>query len=100
MRHQGLGEADILANNAVGDYSPKPLELLVARDYLEELSVSLFGSTPGVNSFVPYAFQRRGKIINLSSIITEVPVSGQNKYIMAKSALVGYTRNLAVKVAR
>jgi 3-oxoacyl-[acyl-carrier protein] reductase len=44
--------------------------------------------------------KRRGKIINLGSIITEVPVSGQNKYITAKSALVGYTRSLAVEVAR
>jgi len=99
--HQGLGEVDILVNSAVGDYSPKPLESLVARDYLEELGVSLFGLHTCCKLALSHMrSKRRGKIINLSSIITEVPVSGQNKYITAKSALVGYTRSLAVEVAR
>jgi 3-oxoacyl-[acyl-carrier protein] reductase len=97
----GLGEVDILVNNAVGDYSPKPLESLVARDYLEELSVSLFGLHACCKLALPYMrSKRRGKIINLGSIVAEVPVSGQNKYITAKSAVVGYTRSLAVEVAR
>ena len=96
-----LGEVDILVNNAVGDYLPKPLEELVARDYLEELSVSLFGLHACCKLALPYMrSRRRGKIINLGSIVTDVPVSGQNKYITAKSAVVGYTRSLAVEVAR
>jgi 3-oxoacyl-[acyl-carrier protein] reductase len=98
---RGLGQVDILVNNAVGNYSPKPLESLTARDYLEELSISLFGLHTCCKLALPYMrSKRRGKIINLGSIATEVPVSGQNKYITAKSAVVGYTRSLAVEVAR
>jgi 3-oxoacyl-[acyl-carrier protein] reductase len=96
-----LGEVDILVNNAVGDYLPKPVESLVASDYLTELSISLFGLHACCKLALPYMrSRRRGKIINLGSIITEVPVSGQSKYITAKSAMVGYTRSLAVELAR
>ena len=43
--------------------------------------------------------QRWGKIVNMGTIATELPVASQNKYITAKSAIVGYTRSLATEVA-
>jgi 3-oxoacyl-[acyl-carrier protein] reductase len=96
----GFGPVDILVNNAVGDFSPKPVEELRTSDYLAELNVSLFGMHACCRLALPHMRRRRwGKIINMGTIATELPVVSQNKYITAKSAVVGYTRSLAAEVA-
>jgi NAD(P)-dependent dehydrogenase (short-subunit alcohol dehydrogenase family) len=41
-----------------------------------------------------------GKIVNLSSVAVDNPVSGQSRYITAKSAVLGYTKSLAVELAK
>jgi len=41
-----------------------------------------------------------GKIINLTTIATDIPPKSQVKYVIAKSALVGLTRSLAVELAQ
>ena len=43
--------------------------------------------------------KKAGKIINLSTIMVDNPVSSQNKYITVKSAVVGYTKSLAKELA-
>jgi 3-oxoacyl-[acyl-carrier protein] reductase len=40
-----------------------------------------------------------GKIVNVSTLATEVPPPGQLKYVLAKSALDGLTRALAAEYA-
>jgi 3-oxoacyl-[acyl-carrier protein] reductase len=95
-----LGAVDILVNNAVGDFLPKPIEELRVADYLGELNISLFGMHECCLRALPHMRRQRwGKIINLGTIATEVPVASQSKYITAKSAIVGYTRSLAVETA-
>jgi 3-oxoacyl-[acyl-carrier protein] reductase len=94
------GPVDILVNNAVADFLPKPIEELSSLDYLRELNVSLFGMHECCLHALPHMRRQRwGKIINLGTIATEVPVASQSKYITAKSAVVGYTRSLAVETA-
>ena len=44
--------------------------------------------------------QGGGKIVNVSSVTVDNPVTGQNKYITAKSAVVGYTRSLAKELVK
>jgi 3-oxoacyl-[acyl-carrier protein] reductase len=97
---QALGHIDILVNNAVGDFSPKPVQDLRTDDYLAELNVSLFGMHACCSHALPHMRRQRwGKIINMGTIATELPVGSQSKYITAKSAVVGYTRSLAVETA-
>ncbi|MFT4174135.1 MAG: SDR family oxidoreductase [Rhodocyclaceae bacterium] len=112
LRHEGAvhalfariarewGTVDILVNNAVGDFSPIPVEQLSARDLRDELDLTLVGAhtccqcaLPGMKS------QRRGKIVNMGSIATATPVASQARYAAAKSALVGYTRSLALELS-
>jgi 3-oxoacyl-[acyl-carrier protein] reductase len=95
-----FGGLDVLVNNAVKDVEPKQLLDLHWADFQEELEVSLKGLHHCCRAAIPI-FQRRkrGKIINLSTSITDSPVSGQAKYIAIKSAVVGYTRSLARELA-
>jgi NAD(P)-dependent dehydrogenase (short-subunit alcohol dehydrogenase family)/acyl dehydratase len=97
---QIFGPVDILVNNAVGDFSAKPVHDLRTADYLAELNVSLFGMHACCTRALPHMRRQRwGKIINMGTIATELPVGSQSKYITAKSAVVGYTRSLAVETA-
>ena len=43
--------------------------------------------------------QRRGRIVNISSIVAEVGNPGQANYIAAKSAVIGFTKAVAKEVA-
>ena len=96
-----LGGIDVLINNAVMDFRPEPVTSLDWRDYLAELEVSLQGLHSCCTAVVPHLKARGGgRIINVSSIAVDLPVRGQSKYITAKSAVVGYTRSLALELAR
>ncbi len=95
------GGLDVLVNNAVMDFRPRPWAELGWADYLGELDVSLKGLHACCGEAVA-RFRKRGggKIINVSSIATSQPVRGQSRYITAKSAVEGYTRSLAVELLK
>jgi 3-oxoacyl-[acyl-carrier protein] reductase len=93
---ENFGGLDVLVNNAVNDVTPRKLMDLHWSDFQEELEVSLKGLHHCCQAAIPlFRTKVRGKIINLSTIYTDAPVSGQAKYIAAKSAVEGYTRSLA-----
>ncbi|MDX6749817.1 SDR family oxidoreductase [Geminicoccaceae bacterium 1502E] len=96
-----FGGVDVLVNNAVMDFRPKPVSELRWPDYLGELEVSLKGLHACCDAAVS-RFKSRGggKIINVSSIAVDQPVRGQSKYITAKSAVVGYSKSLAVELLK
>ena len=94
------GQVDILVNNAVGQFSPKSFEATTPQEMQAELDVSLLGlhaccqqAADGMRK------RRRGKIVNVGTIATQLPTSGQLPYIAAKSAVEGYTRALAAELA-
>lgn len=94
------GEVDVLVNCSVFDFNPEEVSDLSWRDFLAELEVTLHGTHTLCKQVLPVMKEKRaGKIIHLSSVVTDVPVSGQNRYITAKSALEGYTKSLAVELA-
>ncbi len=95
------GGIDVLVNNAVMDFRPEPVTSLGWADYLGELEVSLQGLHNCCRAVIPHMKPRGGgRIVNVSSIAVDLPVRGQSKYITAKSAVVGYTRSLALELAR
>lgn len=95
-----LGPVSILVNNAVVDATPRPVERIGTRDFLDELNVSLIGMHECCQRVLPHMKRQRwGKIINLGTIATEFPLPYQTKYIAVKSAVVGYTRSLAFETA-
>lgn len=96
-----MGGLDVLVNNAVLDFRPRPVAELRWADYVAELEVSLKGLHACCNAAVPRMRQRGGgKIVNVSSVAVGHPVRGQSRYITAKSAVEGYTRSLAVELLK
>jgi 3-oxoacyl-[acyl-carrier protein] reductase len=94
-----FGTVDVLVNNAVQEFTPRALSDLRWEDYLAELEVSLKGLHACCREVIPILKEkRRGKIVNLSTVAVDNPVSGQSRYITAKSAVVGYTKSLAVEL--
>ncbi len=98
---QTSGGIDVLVNNAVMDFRPEPLASLGWTDLEAELEVSLKGLHACCSAAIPHMKAAGGgRIINVSSIATDQPVKGQARYITAKSAVEGYTKSLAIELAR
>ncbi|RYE58904.1 MAG: SDR family oxidoreductase [Sphingobacteriales bacterium] len=97
---ENLGSVEILINNAVSEFIPKKYDELTLQDYISEFQVSLFGVHHCCQlAIANMKLRRAGKIINLGSVVTELPTGGQMKYATAKSALIGFTRSLASELA-
>lgn len=95
------GDINILVNNAVREFTPKDVMELEWKDYLQEMEVSVKGMHACCKAVIPmFKKTGHGKIINLSTIAVANPVSGQSRYITAKSAVEGYTKSLAVELAQ
>jgi len=95
-----FGPVDILVNNAVRDARPIPFLELTWDMLLEDLDVVLRGAFNCCQEVLPAMVERRqGKIVNVSTIFAENPPAKQAKYVIAKNALVGLTRSLAIEFA-
>lgn len=95
-----FGGVDVLVNNAARDFRPIPLSKLTWEEINKDLEVIAKGAFLCCREVIPIMLERGGgRIVNISTLATEVPAPGQIKYVMAKSALVGLTRALALEYA-
>lgn len=95
-----FGDVDILVNNAVGDFLAIPFQALTWERLQQDIDIIVRGAFNCCQEAIPAMIQKKaGRIINLGTIATETPPSSQSKYVIAKSALVGLTRSLAVELA-
>jgi 3-oxoacyl-[acyl-carrier protein] reductase len=94
------GRLDFLVNNAAVT-ADRLLVLMDASEWSKVIETSLnglFGATkPAAKQMTR---QRRGRIINLTSVSGVVGIAGQTNYCAAKAAIIGFTRSLAKEVAR
>jgi 3-oxoacyl-[acyl-carrier protein] reductase len=94
------GTVDILVNNAAGNFHPAPFQGTAWSKVQEDLDVIVKGAYLLSQAVIPEFLRKGGgNIINVSSIAAEVPPSGQVKYVVAKAALNGLSRSLAVEFA-
>jgi 3-oxoacyl-[acyl-carrier protein] reductase len=95
-----LGAIDFLVNNA-GITRDKLIMMMSEQDWDTVLDTNLKGafnmSKPVVSVMVR---QRRGSIVNISSISGVVGMPGQSNYSASKAGLVGFTKALAKEVAK
>jgi len=93
------GKIDLLVNNA-GVVRDNPLTALEDEDVRVVLETNVTGTFNMARAVAPYLIsQRRGKIINLSSVSGEKGGRGQTNYAASKGAINAFTRSLAVELA-
>lgn len=90
---------DVLVNNAAIT-ADRLLPMMSDEDWSSVLDTSLhglFGATkPAAKQMMR---QRRGRIINLTSVSGLIGIPGQTNYGAAKAAIIGFTRALAKEMA-
>lgn len=90
----------ILVNNAVREFYPTPFMELTWDDFQKDINVIVKGAFNCCQEALPLMLKNRGgKIVNISTVITDNPPPNQTKYTVSKSGLVGLTRSLAVEFA-
>jgi len=94
------GGIHILVNNAVRDFRPSSFADLAWEDIQRDLDIIVKGVFHCCKAVIPgMVDQGGGKIINISTVAVDDPPPNQLKYVVAKSALQGLTRSLAVELA-
>ena len=93
------GRIDILVNNA-GMIRDNPLAAFDDDDVKLVLETNVIGVFNVTRAVAPYMIsQRRGRIINISSVAGEKGGRGQTNYAASKGAINAFTRALAVELA-
>lgn len=98
------GKIDVVVNNAFAPYAFNPEERKLAwelswEDYQHQIDGSLRSAHYMCQAVLPLMKkQSEGSIINMISNLVERPIIPYHEYNTAKSALQGYTRNLAAEL--
>lgn len=97
---QHFGQLDILVNNA-GIQIRSPFLEVTEENFDQVIGVNLKGSYFAAQAFVKYAVNnnRKGVIVNNSSVHEILPFPNFDSYAMSKGGLQMMTRNLAVELA-
>ncbi|GAK05459.1 acetoacetyl-CoA reductase [Geomicrobium sp. JCM 19037] len=95
-----FGQLDILVNNA-GITRDSTFKKLSEEDWSEVINVNLNSVYNTVSKSLPHLLESEsGRIINISSIIGQQGGFGQTNYAAAKAGMIGYTKSLALELAR
>lgn len=94
-----FGKLQILINNA-GINLRKSVTDFTLDEWRQVMDASLTSSFLMCRAFVPMMKgQGYGRIINLTSIMSHVSIAGRSAYSSCKTALLGFTRALALELA-
>ena len=95
-----FGKVDILVNNA-GITRDSTFKKLSSEDWRKVIDVNLNSVYNTTSVALPYLLESdAGRIINISSIIGQAGGFGQTNYAAAKAGLIGYTKSLALELAK
>ena len=98
------GRIDVVVNNAFRPYAFDPQRRALFdetpwQDYKAQFDGAVGGAYNVCKAVLPHFRQRaRGSIVNIVSDLIERPVIPYHDYTTAKSALVGFSRNLAAEL--
>jgi NAD(P)-dependent dehydrogenase (short-subunit alcohol dehydrogenase family) len=95
-----FGPVDILVNNA-GINIRKPCVDFTLAEWNSILNTNLTSAFLLCRSFVPHMKGRGyGRIINITSIMSHISLPERTAYSASKAGLLGFTRSLALELAR
>jgi len=96
---QNLGRVQILVNNA-GVNLRKPVTDFTLDEWRWVMDTNLTSAFLTCRSFVPHMKgSGYGRILNITSIMSHVSMSGRSAYSASKTGLLGFTRALAMELA-
>ena len=97
---RAFGTIDVLVNCAASVIPNIRFQDLVWDDYLKQLELNIKSTFHLIKEIAPLMIKNGyGKIINIGSLAADKPNSEWSHYITAKSAMVGFTRSLALELA-
>jgi 3-oxoacyl-[acyl-carrier protein] reductase len=95
-----FGQIDILVNNA-GIARDKLILRMTEEDWDAVLNVNLKGTFNCTKAVIRYmSKQRRGKIVNIASVVGEIGNVGQANYSASKAGVIGFTKTIAREFAQ
>ncbi len=98
--HEEFGNVDVLVNNA-GITIDKKFESMTREDWDRVIDVNLGGVFNCTKTcFEDIRNAEEGRLINISSVVGQQGNYGQANYASTKSGLFGFTRTIALELAR
>jgi len=95
-----FGKIDILVNNA-GIARDKLILRMTEEDWDAVLNVNLKGTFNCTKAVIRHmSKQRRGKIVNIASVVGEMGNVGQANYSASKAGVIGFTKTVAREFAQ
>jgi 3-oxoacyl-[acyl-carrier protein] reductase len=95
-----LTDIDLLINNA-GITRDKSLFIMPQQDWDDVINTNLTGYFNVTRNLIGYFFKnKRGCIINITSVSGLVGIAGQTNYCASKSGIIGFTKALAKESAK
>ena len=96
---EDLGPPDFLVNNA-GIVVDKLLLRMKPEDWSRVISTNLTGAFNMTKAFSPYFLKaRKGRIVNITSVIGQIGNAGQANYAASKAGIIGLTKSVAKEFA-
>ncbi|HJV45961.1 MAG TPA: 3-oxoacyl-ACP reductase [Bacillota bacterium] len=95
---------DVVVNNALPHYTfnprtRKPAWEIKWQDYQTQIQGNLGGAYNVTHAVLPYMTQQQeGRIINIVTNLIDFPIVPYHDYTTAKSALLGFSRNMAAEL--
>jgi 3-oxoacyl-[acyl-carrier protein] reductase len=95
-----FGQIDILVNNA-GIARDKLILRMTEEDWDSVLNVNLRGTFNCTKAVIKHmSKQRKGKIVNIASVVGEMGNVGQANYSASKAGVIGFTKTIAREFAQ
>ena len=93
------GKIDVLVNNA-GITKDTLLMRMKKEDFNQVIDVNLGGTFNVTKNVINYMLKaKKGRIINISSVVGVSGNAGQTNYAASKAGIIGFTKSLAKEVA-
>jgi 3-oxoacyl-[acyl-carrier protein] reductase len=94
-----FGKIDVLINNS-GITKDNLLMRMKEEEFEAVIDVNLKGTFNVTKNIIPYMIkQRKGKIVNISSVVGVSGNAGQANYAASKAGIIGFTKSIAKELA-